>query len=37
MDPDRLQEVFRTRPALHRFPGSMAKRVQAMCQVVVSD
>ena len=37
MDPDRLEEVFRTRPALHRFPGSMAKRVQAMCQVVVSE
>jgi uncharacterized HhH-GPD family protein len=24
-------------PALHRFPGSMAKRVQAMCQVVVDQ
>ena len=22
-------------PALHRFPGSMAKRVQAMCQLIV--
>ena len=37
MDPDELNEVFRTRPALHRFPGSMAKRVQAMCQTVVAD
>lgn len=37
MDPDRLDEVFRERPALHRFPGSMARRVQAMCQVVVDD
>ncbi|MEO8743701.1 MAG: HhH-GPD-type base excision DNA repair protein [Candidatus Dormiibacterota bacterium] len=37
MDPDKLSAVFRERPALHRFPGSMAKRVQALCQVVVSD
>ena len=37
MDPDKLGAVFRERPALHRFPGSMAKRVQALCQVVVSD
>jgi uncharacterized HhH-GPD family protein len=37
MDPDKLDAVFRERPALHRFPGSMAKRVQAMCQVVVKD
>ena len=26
-DPDRLVEVFRERPAIHRFPGNMAKRV----------
>jgi uncharacterized HhH-GPD family protein len=37
MDPDRLVTIFRERPALHRFPSSMAKRVQALCQVVVSD
>jgi uncharacterized HhH-GPD family protein len=30
-DPDRLIAVFRERPALHRFPGSMAARVQALC------
>jgi len=35
MDPDRLDEVFRRRPALHRFPGSMARRVQALCQAIV--
>ncbi len=35
MDPDRLDAVFRERPALHRFPGSMAKRVQALCQALV--
>jgi uncharacterized HhH-GPD family protein len=37
MDPDKLDEVFRQRPALHRFPGSMAKRVQALCQAIVKD
>ena len=37
MDPEQLDAVFRQRPALHRFPGSMARRVQAMCQVVVDD
>jgi uncharacterized HhH-GPD family protein len=37
MDPDRLDKVFRERPALHRFPGNMARRVQAMCQVLVKD
>jgi uncharacterized HhH-GPD family protein len=30
MDPEALDEVFRDRPALHRFPGSMAKRTQAV-------
>lgn len=37
MDPDRLDQVFRERPALHRFPGNMARRVQAMTQAVVKD
>src|ERR1700681_3863818 len=37
MDPDKLGAVFRERPALHRFPGSMAKRTQALCQVIVAD
>src|SRR2546425_7424693 len=37
MDPARLDAVFRERPALHRFPGSMAQRVQAMCAAVVED
>src|SRR2546427_12517962 len=30
MDPERLDKVFRERPALHRFPGSMARRGQAV-------
>ncbi|MGZ6299885.1 MAG: HhH-GPD-type base excision DNA repair protein [Candidatus Limnocylindria bacterium] len=37
MDPDKLDAVFRERPALHRFPGSMARRVQALCQTIVED
>src|SRR6202165_3359988 len=37
MDPDRLNAVFRERPALHRFPGSMAGRVQALCKAIVED
>ena len=35
MDPGELERVFRDRPALHRYPASMATRVQALCQVVV--
>ena len=37
MDPERLDRVFRERPALHRFPGNMAKRVQAMSAAVVKE
>jgi uncharacterized HhH-GPD family protein len=36
-DPDRLLEAFRERPAIHRFPGSMARRVQELCAVVAED
>ena len=35
MDEESLVAVFSTPPALHRFPGSMAKRVRAMCRLVV--
>jgi uncharacterized HhH-GPD family protein len=34
MDPEKLDAVFRERPALHRFPGNMARRVQALCQLL---
>src|SRR5258706_5978493 len=34
MEPERLDEVFRERPALHRFPGSMAGRTQELCAAV---
>lgn len=37
MDPDALAALFSARPALHRYPGSMAGRVQALCRVVVDE
>ena len=37
MDPEALAAVFSTRPALHRFPGSMAARVQAACKVITDS
>lgn len=37
MDPAQLEEAFRERPAIHRFPGSMARRVQELCAVIVDD
>ena len=37
MDPDKLAEVFSTKPALHRYPGSMAARTQALCQTIVDE
>ena len=36
-DPQRLEGVFREKPAIHRFPGNMAKRVQELCAVVAED
>lgn len=35
MDPEALAEVFGARPALHRFPKSMAGRVQDVCRIIV--
>src|SRR5918998_4917937 len=37
MDPEKLAEAFRTRPALHRFPGNMAKRTQELCAAIARD
>jgi uncharacterized HhH-GPD family protein len=33
-DPERLLAIFRERPALHRYPGSMAARVRALCAFI---
>ncbi|OWP21461.1 Fe-S cluster assembly protein HesB [Microbacterium sp. AISO3] len=35
--PEEFVEVFRQTPAVHRFPGSMAGRVQTLCQTIVDD
>lgn len=34
-DPERFEAIFKGPPALHRFPGSMGKRTQALCQHLV--
>ena len=33
-DPDKLDTAFRERPALHRFPGNMARRTQELCAAI---
>jgi len=33
-DPGELERMFREKPAIHRYPGSMAKRVQDLAAVV---
>lgn len=33
-DPDAFATLVRAKPALHRFPSSMAKRMQALCHHV---
>jgi uncharacterized HhH-GPD family protein len=37
IDPDQLADLFRERPAIHRFPGNMAKRTQELCAVVAEE
>lgn len=37
MAPEEFLEAFRQTPAVHRFPGSMATRVQTLCQALVDD
>lgn len=36
-DPEAFTELFTAKPALHRYPGSMAKRVQQLCQFLVAE
>src|SRR3954449_12933259 len=35
MPPEALEAVFREKPALHRYPASMAKRTHALCAHIV--
>jgi uncharacterized HhH-GPD family protein len=37
MDSGELDRVFRERPALHRYPGTMAERTQELCAAVASE
>jgi uncharacterized HhH-GPD family protein len=35
MGPDKIEAIFRDKPAMHRYPGSMGKRTHALCAYVV--
>jgi uncharacterized HhH-GPD family protein len=37
METGELERVFAERPALHRFPGTMARRVQELCAAIASE
>jgi uncharacterized HhH-GPD family protein len=37
MDAGELDRAFREKPALHRYPGTMAERTQALCAAIASD
>ncbi|GAA3026241.1 HhH-GPD-type base excision DNA repair protein [Microbacterium dextranolyticum] len=37
IDPEDFEASFRQSPAVHRYPGSMATRVQALCRALVED
>ena len=37
MDPDTFAALCAERPAVHRFPGAMAKRLQQVCRVLVDE
>lgn len=36
-DPEKFAALCSTPPAVHRYPGSMAKRIQAVCRQVVDE
>jgi uncharacterized HhH-GPD family protein len=37
MPVDDLEAVFKEKPALHRYPASMAKRTHALCEHIVAE
>jgi len=37
LDPAKVEAAFREKPAVHRFPGSMATRVQELCALVEEE
>ncbi|UOQ55749.1 Fe-S cluster assembly protein HesB [Leucobacter allii] len=36
-DPEEFAAAFKQTPAVHRFPGSMAGRVQALCRTLLEE
>ena len=36
-DPAKLEAAFREKPAIHRFPGNMARRVQELAAIVADE
>ena len=36
-DPAKIEAAFREKPAVHRFPGTMAQRVQDLATVIVDE
>jgi uncharacterized HhH-GPD family protein len=36
-DPGRVEAAFREKPAIHRFPGNMARRVQDLASLVAEE
>jgi uncharacterized HhH-GPD family protein len=36
-DPGELDRIFREKPALHRYPGTMAERTQDLASAILSD
>jgi uncharacterized HhH-GPD family protein len=37
LDPAKVEAAFREKPAVHRFPGAMAARVQELCALVEEE
>jgi uncharacterized HhH-GPD family protein len=37
IDPAKIEAAFREKPAIHRFPGNMARRVQELAAIVVQE
>jgi uncharacterized HhH-GPD family protein len=36
-DPAKLEAAFREKPAIHRFPGNMARRIQEIATIVADE
>src|SRR5256886_9725047 len=36
-DPGKLEAAFREKPAIHRFPGNMSRRVQELAAIVAGE